>query len=252
MKNSVFQMCSKHYFSFRYVVLLLVIAFDLAFQWVSGGECSGPVFQAGWFKATQGRTQHVDIEGLIGDRFCVKQRTDQNLLLGLGYFFNGLSACRTKILYGVQAFYLAPTEVRGNVTQEDLFTNLSYRYSRTNYPIFLAGRALVQCFEGQNLVFDAGLGPNIIYTSGFKEHSLDGGVTIPDAHLFSGKTVVDFSATAGLGWRVEKCFGCFSFEVNYRFFYLGKGELKKNNSQLRNTLRTGNSYANAVIFSFTM
>lgn len=219
---------------------------------IIAGECGGPVFQLGWFTATQGKSQHVDIEGLIGDDFSVHKSSDQNVLVGAGYFFEGLEIAQTSLLYGINAFYLAPTQVKGDVTQEDLFTNLSYRYYRTNYPIYFAAKALVHWDQCNDVVIDLGIGPNIISTHGFKERSLDGGITIPDAHIFAGKTVVAFSATAGLGWRLNNLLGSVSLEIDYRFFYLGQGELKKNNSQLRNTLRTGNSYGNALFLSISL
>lgn len=215
-------------------------------------ECGGPVFQVGWYTATQGKSQHINIEGLIGDDFSVKKSSDQNVLIGLGYYFKGPNLAQTSLLYGVNAFYFAPIKVKGDVTQEDLFTNLSYHYSRTNYPIYLAAKALIHCTCNTSITLDLGVGPNFAYTHGFKEHSLDGGITIPDPNIFAGKTKAVFSATAGLGWRINNLIRNFSFEIDYRFFYLGKGELKKNNSQLRNTLRTGNSYANALFVSFSI
>lgn len=216
------------------------------------GNCGGPVLHAGWFTATHGKSQHVDIQGLIGDDFSVKKSSDQNFLIGVGYYFDGLEIAQTSLLYGVNAFYLAPTKVKGNIIQEDLFTNLSYHYSRTNYPIYFAAKALIHCSMYNDVVVDLGIGPNIVSTKGFKERSLDGGITIPDAHIFSGKSVVAFSATAGLGWRINEVLGNFSLEIDYRFFYLGQGELKKINNQLKNTLRTGNSYGNALFFSISM
>jgi len=87
---------------------------------------------------------------------------------------------------------------------------------------------------------------------GFREHSLDGGITIPDTDLFSSNTSVTFSATAGLGWRIKNAFNNLSLEIDYRFFYLGEGKFKKGNSQVKNHLRTGNSYANALFFSIAL
>lgn len=219
---------------------------------LQSGICGEPVLQLGGYTVTQGKSQHIDIEGLIGDDFSVKKSSDQNFLIGIGYYFNWFDAPKWNLKYGINAFYLAPTKVKGHVTQEDLFTNLSYHYSRTNYPIYIAAKALFPCFMCSDIAIDLGIGPNIVNTRGFKERSLDGGITIPDAHLFSGKTVVSFSATAGLGWRMKNIFGNRSLEIDYRFFYLGKGELKKGNNQVKNTLHTGNSYANALFFSISI
>lgn len=214
--------------------------------------CGEPVLQIGWFTATQGKSQHIDIDGLIGDDFSVSQSSSQNLLVGVGYYADWLDTAQVSLRYGINAFYLAPTKVKGTVTQEDLFTNLSYQYSRTNYPIYLATKAWIPCLTQSDIVVDLGIGPNIVSTSGFKEKSLDGGITIPDAHLFSGKSVVAFSATAGLGLRVNHTLRNRCIEIGYRFFYLGQGELKKVNSQVRNSLSTGSSYANAVFISVSI
>lgn len=212
----------------------------------------GPVLQLGWFTATQGKSQHVNIQGLIGDDFNVKKSSDQNFLIGAGYYFKGPETAQVSLLYGLNAFYLAPTQVNGHVIQEDLFTNLSYHHSRTNYPLYFAAKALIHCNMCNDITFDLGIGPNIVNTRRFKERSLDDGVTIPDKQIFSGKSSVAFSATAGLGWRLNELFGNITFEIDYRFFYLGQGRLKKNYSQVRNTLRTGNSYGNALFLSISM
>ncbi len=217
---------------------------------IANGE---PIFQLGWFTATQGKSQHVDIEGLIGDDFEVNHSSDQNLLVGIGYYFNWLATSVVRMQYGINAFYLGSTEVKGHVIQEDLFTNLSYRYSCTNYPIYFSAKALIPCgmCDDYDIVIDLGIGPNIVNTHSFKEKSLDGGITIPD-HIFSGKNTVVFSATAGLGWRINHIWENHSLEIGYRFFYLGQGELKKVNNQVKNTLRTGNGYANALVISISI
>lgn len=244
-------MKSNSSFPQKILIFILIFVASLNPLTVLANICGEPVLQLGWFTATQGKSQHIDIQGLIGDDFSVNKSSDQNLLVGAGYYFNWLETPQVSIRYGINAFYLAPTKIKGNVTQEDLFTNLSYHYSRTNYPIYFGAKALIPCCR-HNIVIDLGIGPNIISTKGFKERSLDGGITIPDTHIFSGKNVVVFSATAGLGWRINKMLGNYSFEINYRFFYLGQGELKKVNGQVRNTLHTGNSYANALFFSISI
>ena len=215
------------------------------------GGCGEVVLQFGEFAARQGKSQHVNIQGLIGDDFCVKKAYDQNFLAGVGYYFNGWQTAKTTLLYGVNAFYLAPTKVSGTVIQEDLFTNLSYRYFIKNYPLYVAAKMLIPCKTRYALVLDIGMGPNIVKTRDFKEKSLDGGITIPDEHFFSGKTTVTFSATAGLGFRVCMLSDLI-VELNYRFFYLGQGQLKKRNNQIRNPLHTGNGYAHAVFISIVI
>lgn len=241
-------------FSFCHKMLLIMLSLFVSLNphTILADVCGEPIFHLGWFTARQGKSQHLDIQGLIGDDFSVTKSSDQNVLVGVGYFFDWLNVGQVCLKYGVDFFYLGPTKVKGHVTQENLFTNLSYQYSRTNIPIYLALRAFIPCWQCYDIVLDLGIGPNIMSTGHFKERSLDGGITVPDEHLFSRKNRIDFSATAGLGWRINNVLGCRSFEIDYRFFYLGQGKLKKVNSQARNTLRTGNSYANALFFSISL
>lgn len=229
--------------------LIIIFLFTFLPYSVFANLCGEFVFELGYYTASQGKSQHINIDGLIGDDFSLKKSTDQNFLIGLGYYFDTLNIRNSNVMWGVNAFYLAPTKVSGNVTQEDLFTNLSYQYSLTHYPIYFSTKALIKCKSCFDLTLDLGIGPNIICARNFKEHSLDGGITIPDRHLFSNKNVVSFSATAGLGWRIDHILGNFPIEINYRFFYLGQGEFKKANNQLKNTLHTGHNYANALYLS---
>lgn len=215
-------------------------------------SCATFVFQAGGFNASQGDAQNIGINGLIGDHFSVAHDNGQNVLLGLGYYLNGQNQNRFSLLYGLNAFYFAQTTVQGNVTQERLFTNLSYHYSLTNYPIYAAIKALINTAnERYTFTVDAGLGPNFIHTSDFSESSLDGGITLPD-HIFSGQTNVAFSATAGIGVRFNNVLGHVPLEVGYRFFYLGQANLNKINPQVRSPLSTGDNYANALIVSIAV
>ena len=40
--------------------------------------------------------------------------------------------------------------------------------------------------------------------------------------------------------------------IQYRFFYLDQSHLKKDNNEIINYLTTGNSYANALVFSLSL
>ena len=150
--------------------------------------------------------------------------------------------------YGINAFYLPKTGVMGNVTQENLFTNLSYRYNVTHYPIYAVAKSTIKTKSPKySLTMDAGIGPNFMNTNRFEESSLDG-VTVPD-NVFSGRTAAAFSATAGIGMKINQVFGAAPLECGYRFFYLGQGNFNKNTNQLLNTLSTGSDFANAIICS---
>lgn len=207
------------------------------------------VVQGGGFWSHQGKSQHVNIEGLIGDQFTVKRHNDSNGMFGLGYFFDGRNVERFDLNYGLNFFYFPKTKVSGVVEQENLFTNLSYAYKISHYPVYVAAQAKTKLFTSNLfLTLDAGIGPNFMSTSKFKEHSLDGGITLPD-NAFSGHTTTTFSATVGAGLQLGQVLGNMPLECGYRFFYLGQGRLSKSTNQLINTLHTGSVYANAVLCS---
>lgn len=236
----------------KLLVILFSLASSLNLSTVTAEMCGEPVLQLGWYIAKQGKSQHIGIQDLIGDDFSVRKSYGQNFLIGAGYFFDCWDTSQMRLQCGINAFYLAPTRVSGHVKQEDLFTNLSYHYSRTNYPIYFATKALVPVCGCYDLTLDLGIGPNIISTGKFKEKSIDGGITNPDKHLFSGNETTVFSAEAGLGFRMENVCECCSLELDYRFFYLGEGKLKRINNQVKNTLHTGNSYAHAIFISVSL
>lgn len=198
-------------------ITVFVFAASLSPCALLANNWGGPVLQAGWFTATQGKSQHVGIDGLIGDDFTVSKPSDQNFLVGVGYYFNALDRSWLDILYGLNAFYLAPLKVKGSVIQESMFSNLSYQYSRTNYPIYAATKMLIHCLSRCDITIDLGMGVNIVSTGNFREKSFDGEVVIPDESIFDGKTSAVFSATAGLGWRVHVLKHLF-LEIDYRFF----------------------------------
>ncbi|MDP1836510.1 MAG: hypothetical protein Q8K75_11375 [Chlamydiales bacterium] len=229
------------------IILVLSMVVSMLPDTLLAVDFGGPVLQIGAFTTSQKQSEHVDIDGLIGDDFNANS-SDENVLLGIGYYVYGFDVPQAQILYGVNAFYFSPTKVKGKVTQEDLFTNLSYRYSTTYYPIFFAAKALFPVTASDDITLNVGIGPNIVKTKNFRESSLDG-VTLPDQDIFTGKSVVVFSAMVGIGWRINDFFGDHAIEIDYRFFYLGRGELQKTNSQLRNNLHTGIGYANALFIS---
>jgi hypothetical protein len=238
-------------FSHKMFILILGLMASVTPQTLHACFCGEFVLQAGWFWASQGKSQHIDIDGLIGSDFKVKKSHDQNALIGVGYYLNGLDWYQVTLQYGINAFYLAPMKVKGHIKQENLFNNLAYHYTRTNYPIYFATKALIHCGCDYDLVIDLGIGPNIVSTRRYHERSLDDGITNP-SHPFSGKIVATFSATAGVGWRINNLFENCSLEIDYRFFYLGQGELKKVNNKVRNTLRTGTSYGNAIVVTMSI
>lgn len=209
------------------------------------------VLQLGGYWSIQGSQQHIDIQDLVGDEFTVTQHNGSNGSVGLGYFIDGQEKERLKMVYGINAFYLAKTGVKGNVIQENLFTNLAYQYKVTHYPVYAMAKSIIKTKSPKHaLTLDVGIGPNFMSASGFKESSLDG-ITIPD-NIFSGDTTTTFTATIGAGLRFNQFFGRAPLECGYRFFYLGEGHFNKATQQVVNTLNTGAAYANALMCSIAV
>lgn len=209
------------------------------------------VLEVGRYQASQGKAQHINIQDLIGDTFSVNDHHNSSTLLGIGYFVDGKKLGRLNMRYGVNAFYLAPTSVSGNVTQENLFTNLSYHYRVAHTPIYVMAQSIVDLNSIAGLVIDIGMGPNFVKAYNFHENSLDGGVTLPD-NIFSSNTTTTFSATVGASIRFNHALGQLPLDVGYRFFYLGEGHFKPANNQVLNKLTTGDIYANALSLSINV
>lgn len=228
---------------FFYVVFSLsfsysVFAFDLRH-----GEVH---VQAGGFVSNQGTEQNINIIDLIGNQYTVHNHNHSNGLFGIGYFIPGLERDQFNLLYGINGFYMGNTSVSGTIVQEHLFTNLAYNYKIQNTPLYAAVKANIKSnSELYNVILDAGIGPNFMRTSEYSETPLDI-FTIPD-NAFRGQNQTTFSATAGISIRLNQFLGKAPVEFGYRFYYLGRGQLQINNSQIVNTLTTGDVYANAIM-----
>ncbi|WP_454781741.1 hypothetical protein [Legionella sp. WA2022007384] len=207
--------------------------------------------QGGFFGASQGKSQHVDIESLIGNQYTVDNNSQISGLVGAGLYFNGPSYNWFQLSYGVDVFYLGQTKVQGDIIQEDIFTNLSYKYSIQNVPLYAAAKALIYTNNPiYNITVDAGIGPNFMRTSGYHEMPLVD-FAIPD-NAFKGTSTTTFTATVGAGIRLNNIIAPIPFECGYRFFYLGKGHLNRVNDQYIDNLTTGDTYANALVCAVTI
>jgi hypothetical protein len=181
----------------------------------------------------------------------VTSSQDSNGLVGYGYLFDGQERDLFSLSYGINSFYLAPTHVKGNVVQEDLFNNLSYSYNITHYPLYALAKAKIHTpFKSHDVTLDLGIGPNFMHTSSFVEQPLDG-ITLPD-NPFLGKNTTTFSVMTGIGVKFNHFFGPTPLECGYKFFYLGQGYFKNKTDQILNTYNTGSTYANALMCTLTV
>jgi len=175
-----------------------------------------------------------------------------NILVGTGLFLPSFDQDPFKLSYGINAFYFAPTSVNGNIIQENLFTNLSYQYKTQHVPVYLAAKKKIDTNnEKYSVILDAGLGPNFMFITDYKENSLDG-ITLPDNTYANRSNNIAFSVSAGIGLRLNNVLGKMPLECGYRFFYLGQSDLYSSSNQLQNNLSTGDKYANALVCSVTV
>ncbi|WP_133130753.1 hypothetical protein [Legionella yabuuchiae] len=196
----------------------------------------------------QGQEQLVNISNTFGNIYTISQQKDTVFLAGAGYFFDVFSRQPMDVSLGASIYYLSSATVNGLIYLERTFPNLGYQYKTTNIPLYAHAKGV---WKGQDervaLVVDAGIGPNFIKTHDYQEHSIDGGVTIPN-QTFSGDTQVEFSAMAGIGLRLNQVWNNTALEVGYKYFYLNEGELNPR-PQVLNHLNTGNANAHALVFT---
>lgn len=207
------------------------------------------IFQAGWFFSHEGKSQNINIQDIRGDRYTVNQGNGNHFLFGLGYLIEGTDNELLRMDYGIDAFYLANTSVKGSIFQEHVFENLAYRYHISHLPIYAVAKATIKnCSTKYALTLDVGVGPNFNKTSQLREWPINGSTAIPESP-YSGESHTTFSATVGVGVKINNVFREVPIECGYRFFYLGEGSFRKDNKVWLNTLQTGQNYAQALLCS---
>jgi hypothetical protein len=204
------------------------------------------IAQFGGFIASEGKAQVINASSLRGNGYTLNNNNEGNALFGVGYYFNGIARDRIDINFGLDWLYMLSTPVSGFINQEQIFQNLSYKYNVRNMPLYVAAKAKYKDSKDRlDWIFDIGVGPNFIRTSGYNESSLTD-FTIPN-NTFTANNNVAFTAMAGIGIRAHNAFGKIPLECGYRFMYLGEGQLQINNNQISNTLSTGHGYANSIV-----
>jgi len=208
------------------------------------------IFQVGAFNSSQGRTQDVRVNNVY-DIYTITNHNSQNVLLGLGYYIDGFNKPRYSLWYGLNAFYLAPSTVKGDVIQEGLYPNLSYRYTVTQFPIYLDMKGIIHTNSPKyDVTLDLGVGPSIVRTSDVEEYALNPS-SVPDK-IFKGSTRILPSASAGVGFKVNNVFANeASVECGYRFFYTAQTKFNNyfDSTPTSGPLHTGNNFVNAVMCS---
>lgn len=203
---------------------------------------------AGGFRSNPKSSQLVAIQGGEQNYYQAYDKQVYDGLVGVGVYMtdNNAQKDRLQMAYGINAYYLANTSVKGYVVQDTSFSNLSFQYTVTHFPIYVASRAIIP-YEKHQLDFtvDLGIGPNFMVTSGYNEKRIYP-YSVPD-NTFSGTTTGTLSATFGVGIRKHNLQGRFPIDCGYRLYYLGRGALTPNSSQVVDNLLTGNVFANALL-----
>jgi hypothetical protein len=208
--------------------------------------------QGGGYFTTQGKSQFIRMRDLIGDQYTVTHRNSSNGLFGLGYLVDGPQFNRFNLQYGVNAFYLAKTTVRGTIAQEQLYTNLAFSYGVSHVPIYATLKALTNVNgDRYALTGDVGIGPSFNIGSSYQDRHFENDYTFRDRAYDTGSKT-SFSAMAGIGIRANHLIGEVPLEIGYRFFYLGAGQLSPRTDHILDNLKTGNGYAHAVVVTLTV
>lgn len=203
----------------------------------------------GVFNARIGKNQHIPVKDLDGDEFYVNSNNDTNVLFGAGFFMNKLWDTYPEMSFGVDVFYLGNAQTKGYIDWERIFRNVAYSYRTYYIPIYYDVKYKYVFQPGKSLVFDVGIGPDVIVTNSYREWALDPNA-VPD-NVYKGTTRAAFSVTAGVGVRLDNIIlNKYPVEFGYRFFFLGQGSLKARDSDVfQNELKTGQNYAHSFVVS---
>lgn len=195
----------------------------------------------------------INIIGLVGNKYKSHNKVDTNLLVGINYLLDidTFASNKFRTSYGLSSYYMGRTKESGKIFQELIFPNLSYKYNVSHFSIYATTKIqTLNLAPAYDINFNLGVGPNFISSYKYSEKPLDN-VTIPN-NSFTNQTTTNLSFNLGFGLKINKLLNGQPLECGYKFFYLGEGSLKKNNSQIINKLKTGTLYANALTCTFTV
>lgn len=192
-----------------------------------------------------GKEQLVNVNGQTPSNFIVDE--DYSLVPMIGFsIFRSPQDEGSPFSLGLGGFYIARSDVSGEIYQATLFNNLGYKYQLQNTALYLLGRAQ----PTPKLSVDVGIGPNYSVISNYSEWLINPSSATDDA--FGGNKTIKLSATLGVDVYEQSLFGKAAMRCGYRFFYLGSNALARNNNQYLTHLSTGHNYANALTCSTTL
>lgn len=201
----------------------------------------------------QGQAQDIPVVGCIGDSLSLTKTHVTGGIIGVVVYADslGFEMDNYALKYAVSTYYMPPTKVQGDVTQEQLVTNLKYSYELTNVASYV-GLRLINLMDGKrcNLTFDIGVGLNQVHTDLYAEVPKIA-YAVPDNAFRDGSSKV-FSFMAGAGFQIQNVFDKSPLGCGYTFLYLGEGELPSVNSRIPASITTGKNYANAIMCSIQL
>jgi len=209
-------------------------AWDRGYLSLEGGVYHGKI----------GEAQDVETAGLFIDRYDIDSTYHNAGLIGLGYFF---CLPQSPVYFGVNAYYLTRTTVKGTIFIDQIFPDLNYSYTIKQFPIYASVKATLPFNNGNGINLMAGVGPNIIKIQNYNEFVNEGGLTAP-LDTYDSTTSVRLSAMAGIGITFSDFSNGLPIELGYRFFYLGDGALESNFDDVED-LNTGAMFAHALVVS---
>lgn len=207
-------------------------------------------FQLGGYLENLGESQYVDVDGMQPLHFTIDQHRRSNAFVGVGYYLPALSLEDFTLDYGFNGFYMFPIETQGNIVDNSGVSTLEYSYTVGNLPLYVGLKANFKNPVSKLSAFtmDVGIGPNFMSTYSYHDKYLVNG-SVPYTEAFEGTTTTTFTAMGGIGLRMYQLFGPMDFELSYRFFYFGEGQLNSKNSIVHGDLKTGDVFANAIMFA---
>lgn len=218
---------------------------DKPFSLANLKENTSWLLHIGGFISHQGIDQHINLNGLVGNHYYPTQKNSGNVIVGAGFLIPATSYKTVDFEYGLQLYYLPGTITSGGIKIEDVLPNLNYKYTMSYLPLFANLKANIATkYDKTKLTLDFGVGPDFMSFYNYREQPLTT-ATIPN-RFFSRQTATEVAALFGVGVKSDRLPGGGSFEIGYRFFYLGTAEFTPNNSQVLNNFKTGAMYANAL------
>lgn len=206
------------------------------------------VIELGVYTSSQGKEQHINKTGLIGDQYELTHSKDTAGLISLSALWQVKDFEAGSFSLGINYSYFDNTTVNGEILIENALRNLNYSYTlHHNELLLLAHFKSPIKKSGLETLIEVAVGPNFMTSQNYIEKSLDG--TTAPSSTFKGKTTSTLAFRAGASLLASNISKTGQVALGYQFNYLGKGSLNAAIGNVLNNLETGNIYSHAIVFS---